>query len=122
LQKIEEQISDRAKKLGDVWLGVRVHANNDDQRNESVVGDDLGLLHGLGAPLLEALCHGFLIFSSCEPLEPLPLNRLALFLLSFSLVGRWYFLLISPCDDRLKDKKKAGVPWYFFFTRAPFKF
>jgi hypothetical protein len=47
--------------------------DNDDQRNESVVGDDLGLLHGPGAPLLEALCHGFLIFSFCEPLEPLPL-------------------------------------------------
>ena len=87
LQKIEEQRSGRAEKLGDVGLGVGVHANNDDHRNESVVGDDLGLLHGPGAPLLEALCHGFLIFSSYKPLEPLPLTLPFFFSVSLLSVG-----------------------------------
>jgi hypothetical protein len=32
LQKIEEQILDQAKKLGDVWLGVGVHAPIEGQK------------------------------------------------------------------------------------------
>ena len=42
-------------------LGFGVHADDDDQWNEAIVGDDLGLFHGPSAPLLEALCSGFLL-------------------------------------------------------------
>ncbi|TQD73256.1 hypothetical protein C1H46_041211 [Malus baccata] len=50
-----------AKKLGKLWLGFRVHANDDDQGNEAVVGDDLGLLQGPHAQLLEGLSHRALL-------------------------------------------------------------
>lgn len=49
-------------------LGLGVHADNYDQRNEAVVGDDLGLLHSPGAPLLEALCRGLLLRRALGPL------------------------------------------------------
>ena len=48
--------SDGAEELIEMGLGFGVHANDDDQWNEAIVGDDLGLFHGPSAPLLEALC------------------------------------------------------------------
>ncbi|KAM1221372.1 hypothetical protein ACFX2J_009041 [Malus domestica] len=53
--------SDGVEKLGKLWLGFRVHADDDDQGNEAIVGDDLGLFQGPCAPLLEGLSHRALL-------------------------------------------------------------
>lgn len=61
MNKTEDERSDGAEELGEVGFGLRVHADDDDQRNEAVVSDDLGLLHSPGAPLLQILGHRFLL-------------------------------------------------------------
>lgn len=49
-------------------FGLGVHADDDDQRNETIVCDDLGLLQGPSAPLLEALTNGFFLFRALQGL------------------------------------------------------
>jgi len=47
--------SDGAEKLGKWGLGVRVHTDDDDQRDETIVSDDLRFSHCPCRPLLQAL-------------------------------------------------------------------
>ncbi|CAF2058151.1 unnamed protein product [Brassica napus] len=53
--------SDRAKELEEMGLWIGVHADDDDERNESVVSGDFGLLERPVAPFLEELQLGFVI-------------------------------------------------------------
>lgn len=66
--------SNGAKKLGKLRLRLRVHADDDDEGNEAIVGDHLGLLQGPVGPLLEALQLGSLLPRPL-PGPPLPLPR-----------------------------------------------
>ncbi|CAH8390330.1 unnamed protein product [Eruca vesicaria subsp. sativa] len=53
--------SDRAKELEEMGLWIGVHADDDDERDESVVSGDFGLLERPVAPFLEELQLGFVI-------------------------------------------------------------
>ncbi|KAF2594116.1 hypothetical protein F2Q70_00043749 [Brassica cretica] len=53
--------SDRAKELEEMGLWIGVHADDNDERNESVVSGDFGLLERPVAPFLEELQLGFVI-------------------------------------------------------------
>lgn len=48
--------SDGAEELIKLGLGVRVHADDDDKRNEPIVSDDFSLFHGPSAPLFQTIC------------------------------------------------------------------
>ncbi|CAL5439211.1 unnamed protein product [Camellia sinensis] len=48
-------ISDRAEELRERGLGVGIHADDDDEWDEAIVCDDLGLLHRPCRPFLHAL-------------------------------------------------------------------
>ncbi|KAF2552175.1 hypothetical protein F2Q70_00011637 [Brassica cretica] len=50
--------SDRAKELEEMWLGIGVHADDDDERDESVVSRDFGLLQRPIGPVLEEIQFG----------------------------------------------------------------
>lgn len=63
--------SNGAKKLGKLGFGVRVHTDDDDQRDEAVVGDDLCFFHGPIRPLLHALTRCSLL-RTLRPLRALP--------------------------------------------------
>ncbi|KAL0725047.1 hypothetical protein Bca4012_039646 [Brassica carinata] len=52
---------DGAKELEEMGLGIGVHADDDDERDESVVSGDFGLLERPVAPFLEELILGFVI-------------------------------------------------------------
>lgn len=45
-----------AEELIELGLGVRVHADDDDKRNEAIVSDDFSLFDGPSAPLFQTIC------------------------------------------------------------------
>lgn len=51
----QREASDGAEQLVELGLGLRVHADEDDEGDEAVMGNHLGLLHRPCGPLLNEL-------------------------------------------------------------------
>ncbi|RRT77597.1 hypothetical protein B296_00012973 [Ensete ventricosum] len=68
----EGETSDGAEELIELGFGLRVHTDDDDEGDETVVGDHLGLLHRPSAPLLHALGRRRPLLRSLGSLPGLP--------------------------------------------------
>jgi len=58
--------SERTKELMNLWFRLRVHSNDNNHRNESIVSDNFGLFKWPCAPFFEILWRWFLFHAFCS--------------------------------------------------------